>query len=187
MPLENCKRFTKCKLHPCHPRSSVIYFLPRFDGRPLFDPDFFDALFFDADFLDGLPLFDADFLDADFLDADFLDADPLPFDAAFFAGLPLFAAPFLAASFLAALFLDPPLDPRLDAPFPLEGTFSPRSLASDNPIAIACLRDLTFLPLRPLFNCPRFISCMVSSTFLPAPFEYLAIKNFKWINKNNNR
>jgi hypothetical protein len=51
------------------------------------------------------------------------------------------------------------------------GTLAPRSLASDKPIAIACLRDVTFFPLRPLFSLPSFISCMVSFTFLPAVFE----------------
>lgn len=55
------------------------------------------------------------------------------------------------------------------------GTFSPASLASDKPMAMACLREVTFFPLRPLFNSPCFFSCIALSTFLPAPFEYLAI------------
>lgn len=76
--------------------------------------------------------------------------------------------------FCAAVFLPPAdeldeedfLPEDLDLPRPeelrplpldfLRGTFSPASLASDNPIAIACLRLVTFLPLRPLFNWPRF-------------------------------
>jgi hypothetical protein len=96
---------------------------------------------------------------------DFFDAPPF-LAAAFFVEPPFFAAPF---------FVDPPF---FGAPFdePLFfGTFSPFSLASDKPIAIACFRDVTFLPLRPLFNFPSCISCMVFSTFLPAPLEYLAI------------
>lgn len=55
------------------------------------------------------------------------------------------------------------------------GTFSPFSLASDKPIAIACFLEVTFLPLLPLFNLPSCISCITFSTFFPAPFEYLAI------------
>jgi hypothetical protein len=34
------------------------------------------------------------------------------------------------------------------------GTFAPAALASERPIAIACLRLLTFLPDRPLFKVP---------------------------------
>ena len=64
----------------------------------------------------------------------------------------LFAAVFFAAVFLA-------------------GTLAPRSLASDKPIAMACLREVTFLPLRPLLSLPSFISCMASFTFLSAPLE----------------
>ena len=50
-----------------------------------------------------------------------------------------------------ALFEDPDF---FDADFPpfLLGTFSPASLASDKPMAMACLREVTFFPLRPLFN-----------------------------------
>lgn len=33
---------------------------------------------------------------------------------------------------------------------------------------MACLRLVTFLPLRPLFSVPRFISCISSRTFSPA-------------------
>src|SRR5258708_1091169 len=35
------------------------------------------------------------------------------------------------------------------------GTFAPRFLASDNPMAIACSRLVTRFPLRPLFSSPR--------------------------------
>lgn len=48
------------------------------------------------------------------------------------------------------------------------GTFAPRLRASERPIAMACLRLVTFLPLRPDFNLPRFISCIARLTFLPA-------------------
>jgi hypothetical protein len=48
------------------------------------------------------------------------------------------------------------------------GTFAPSLRASERPIAMACLRLVTFLPLRPLFSVPRFISCISSRTFSPA-------------------
>ena len=38
------------------------------------------------------------------------------------------------------------------------GTFFPSALASDRPIAIACLRLMTFLPDRPLFKVPSCVS-----------------------------
>ena len=80
----------------------------------------------------------------------------------FFADrLALFLAPFLA-TFFAAFF----------APF--LGTFAPFFLASDRPMAIACLRLVTVRPL-PLFNLPRFFLCMAFFTVLPADLEYLAI------------
>src|ERR1700686_4022212 len=40
----------------------------------------------------------------------------------------------------------------------LFGTFFPSALASERPIAIACLRLVTFLPDRPLFRVPAFIT-----------------------------
>jgi hypothetical protein len=48
------------------------------------------------------------------------------------------------------------------------GTFAPSLRASDRPMAMACLRLVTFLPLRPLFRVPLFFSRMARSTFLPA-------------------
>ena len=52
-----------------------------------------------------------------------------------------FLAPaFLAGAFFAAAFL--------------AGTFSPAWRASDNPIAMACLRLVTFLPEPPLLSVP---------------------------------
>ncbi|HVH86032.1 MAG TPA: hypothetical protein VM912_04855 [Terriglobales bacterium] len=53
------------------------------------------------------------------------------------------------------------------------GTFFPARRASDNPIAIACLRLFTFFPLRPIFSRPRLNSCISRSTFLPALGLYL--------------
>ena len=40
-------------------------------------------------------------------------------------------------------------------------------------MAIACLRLLTFLPLRPDLSSPRFISCIARSTLRPAFLPYL--------------
>lgn len=54
------------------------------------------------------------------------------------------------------------------------GTFAPAFRASDKPMAIACLRLVTFLPL-PLRNVPRFFSRITFSTFFDAFFEYFAI------------
>jgi len=45
------------------------------------------------------------------------------------------------------------------------GTFAPAFLASDKPMAIACLRDFTFFPERPERSLPRFISCIARLTF----------------------
>ena len=56
-----------------------------------------------------------------------------------------------------------------------EGTRPPARRASERPIAIACLRDFTFFPERPDLSSPRFISCMLFATFLPAVFPYLAM------------
>ena len=57
----------------------------------------------------------------------------------------------------------------------LRGTLSPSRRASLNPIAIACLRLVTFFPERPDLSLPRFISCMVRSTFLPDFFPYFRL------------
>ena len=53
------------------------------------------------------------------------------------------------------------------------GTFAPAARASDRPIAIACLRLLTFRPERPLLNVPRLRSRIARPTFADAFFEYL--------------
>jgi len=60
---------------------------------------------------------------------------------------------------------DPLLRPRL-------GTLPPARRASDRPIAIACLRLLTFRPERPDRSRPRFISCIDFSTFFEALRPY---------------
>lgn len=54
------------------------------------------------------------------------------------------------------------------------GTFLPARRASESPIAIACLRLVTFFPLRPLFNVPFLRSCIARPTFFDAAFEYRA-------------
>jgi hypothetical protein len=53
------------------------------------------------------------------------------------------------------------------------GTFAPDLRASDNPMAMACLRLVTFFPLRPLFSVPLFRSRIARSTFWPAFGLYL--------------
>src|SRR5580698_7368014 len=63
--------------------------------------------------------------------------------------------------------------PRRQAFFLRFGTFAPARRASDSPIAIACLRDFTFLPDLPLRRVPAFRSCMALSTFLPLALLYL--------------
>jgi len=52
------------------------------------------------------------------------------------------------------------------------GTLPPARRASDNPIAIACLRLFTFLPERPLFSVPRLRSCIARFTLLRALLPY---------------
>ena len=47
----------------------------------------------------------------------------------------------------------------------LRGTFAPALRASDRPMAMACLRFLTFLPDRPLRSVPAFLSCIARFTF----------------------
>jgi hypothetical protein len=109
----------------------------------------------------GLRLARYDFflLDDDFpLADDFRLAGDLRFDEAFL----------LAAGFLldVAFFL-------LDDDF--FGTLPPAFLASDNPIAIACLRLLTFFPERPLLSVPALRSCIAFLTLLCAFLPYLAM------------
>src|SRR6266508_306756 len=55
------------------------------------------------------------------------------------------------------------------------GTFAPARRASLKPIAMACLRLVTFLPERPDLSVPRLRSCIARSTFFCAFFPYFAI------------
>jgi hypothetical protein len=68
----------------------------------------------------------------------------------------LFALRFFAVFFLAVFF----------------GTFLPSALASESPIAMACLRLVTFLPERPLFKVPALRFFITRSTSADAFFEY---------------
>src|SRR4051812_1358134 len=63
----------------------------------------------------------------------------------------------------------------LRRPVAFLGTFLPSLRASDKPMAMACLRLLTFPPLPPgpLFNLPCLNARISRSTSLPALFEYL--------------
>jgi len=63
--------------------------------------------------------------------------------------------------FLAVFFLDD-----------FFGTFAPAALASESPIAIACLRLLTFFADRPLFKVPDLRFFIARPTFADAFFEY---------------
>jgi hypothetical protein len=88
------------------------------------------------------------------------------------------------------LFLDPPFRELLrDEPFRellfreelfreelFRGTFAPFFRASDKPIAIACLRLVTFLPEPPLRSVPRLRSRITWRTLRCAFLPYLAIR-----------
>ena len=130
----------------------AAFFAADFFAADLRAGDFLDADFFDADFFDA-DFFDADFFDADFFDADFFDAD-------------FFDADFFDADFFDADFFG--------------GTFAPARRASDNPMAIACLRLLTFLPEPPLRSVPSLRSCMTFLTFACAFFPYFAMSLLRW-------
>src|SRR2546421_1900149 len=69
-------------------------------------------------------------------------------------------------------FRDPP---RLREPPFFLGTLPPARRASLRPIAIACLRLVTFFPDRPDLSVPRLRSCMARFTFWPAFLPYFAI------------
>ena len=62
----------------------------------------------------------------------------------------------------------------LDEDF-LRGTLPPSRRACESPMAIACLRLLTFLPERPLFKVPLFRSRMAFPTFSDAFLPYRAM------------
>jgi hypothetical protein len=63
------------------------------------------------------------------------------------------------------------------APPGLRGTFPPFSRASERPIAIACLRLVTFLPLL-LFSVPFFLRRIADSTRLVAASPYFFLPDF---------
>ena len=56
-----------------------------------------------------------------------------------------------------------------------EGTFAPLRRASDSPMAIACLRLVTFLRDFPLFKVPRLRSRMALPTFFDALLLYFGM------------
>jgi len=56
---------------------------------------------------------------------------------------------------------------------PRSGTSAPSRRASDSPMAIACLRLVTFRPVLPLRNVPSLRSRMVCSTLREAFLLYL--------------
>src|ERR1700682_3364337 len=56
------------------------------------------------------------------------------------------------------------------------GTFAPDLRASESPIAIACLRLVTFFPERPERSFPFLRSFIARSTFSPAFLPYFAIR-----------
>jgi hypothetical protein len=60
--------------------------------------------------------------------------------------------------------------------FFLRGTFPPARRASDNPIAMACFRLVTFFPERPLRRVPLLRSRIARLTFCAAFRPYLAIR-----------
>jgi len=57
----------------------------------------------------------------------------------------------------------------------LRGTLPPARRASDNPMAMACFRLVTFFPDRPLLNVPLLRSRIAFLTFCDAFLPYLAI------------
>jgi hypothetical protein len=58
------------------------------------------------------------------------------------------------------------------------GTFLPAFLALESPMAMACLRLVTFLPLRPDLSWPFFIAFISVSTLFPAAGEYFRREDF---------
>jgi hypothetical protein len=108
-----------------------------------FDDDFFVVLFCEVDFFDDEAFFDEDEAFFDD-DAAFFDDDDAFFD-------------------------EPPFE---DDDF-FDGTLPPSRRASDRPMAMACLRLVTFFPEPPLFSVPRLRSCIALSTFSEAFFPYL--------------
>ena len=59
----------------------------------------------------------------------------------------------------------------------LRGTFAPERRASERPMAMACLRLVTFLPERPERSVPRFRSCIARFTLLLAAVLYFRLRD----------
>ena len=57
------------------------------------------------------------------------------------------------------------------------GTLAPSLRASERPMAMACLRLVTFRP-EPDFSVPRFFSCIAFATFFDAFLPYLRPDDF---------
>jgi hypothetical protein len=64
------------------------------------------------------------------------------------------------------------------------GTFFPSALASERPIAMACLRLVTFLPDRPLLKVPALRFFITRSTSADAFWEYLRAMVFSRLPEN---
>jgi hypothetical protein len=64
------------------------------------------------------------------------------------------------------------------------GTFCPAALASDRPIAMACLRLFTFRPERPLLKVPLLRFLIARPTLADAFFEYLRVMMFLPVTRN---
>ena len=65
------------------------------------------------------------------------------------------------------------------------GTLPPAARASDNPMAMACLRLVTFVPDFPLFSVPAFISFMTLSIFSVAFLPYRPAMSFSFAWKDS--
>jgi hypothetical protein len=119
-------------------------------GYFFFEVDFFDEedFFEEDDFFADEVFFEDD--EEDFFEEPFFEDD----EEAFFDD-PFFEEPFFE-----------------DEDFFAVGTLPPSARASDRPIAMACLRLVTFLPEPPLLSVPRLRSCIAFSTFSDALFPY---------------
>jgi hypothetical protein len=122
----------------------------------------------------GYDFFDVDVLREDFFaedlrEADFLEPDFFPLD---FLAVDFFAEDFRDDDFFAPAFFEADF---LDDDF--FGTLPPARRASESPIAIACLRLVTFLPERPLRSFPSLRSCIAFLTLDCAVFPYFAMSS----------
>jgi hypothetical protein len=111
--------------------------------------------------------FDGDFLVVFFDEVDFFEDDAFLADVDFFEVEAFFVD---EDDFFDAAFFDPPEDFFEDEDF-FAGTLPPSRRASERPMAMACLRLVTFLPEPPLRSVPALRSCITFSTlswaFLP--------------------